>query len=79
MQSDKQIFLNALVQCMSTEAGSAMLAIDVDTFEKLRAKRGMNVDTPEDGSILALLNKMQGMESSISGQHILSVSVYMVG
>ena len=65
MQSEKATFVSALQQCMSLEAGSALLAADVDTFEKLRAKRGLNVDTPEDGSILALLNKMKGYESKV--------------
>ena len=65
MQSEKATFVSALQQCMSLETGSALLATDVDTFEKLRAKRGLNVDTPEDGSILALLNKMKGYESKI--------------
>jgi hypothetical protein len=51
MQSEKATFVSALQQCMSLETGSALLATDVDTFEKLRAKRGLNVDTPEDGSI----------------------------
>jgi hypothetical protein len=65
MQSDTTRFASVVAMVMRTHAGGALLALGVDTFEKLRAKRGFNTEALEDAAVIALLTKMNDLDDKI--------------
>ena len=65
IQTEAARFLSVVSAVMSTHTGAALLAAGVDTFEKLRAKRGFNAETLEDGPVIALLTKMHGLDAAV--------------
>lgn len=64
--TDEDKFIASLKSAgLPTSVGAALLAIGVDTFRKLEAKRGMRLESPGDEHWVSLLNKMKNVEPSI--------------
>ena len=62
--SAEKIFTEMGQKCMAEDELVALMAADVNTVVGLLARRGMNVESPDDAAVTALLRSMHSMDNS---------------